>query len=151
MKFTHTGMRHSGQSISMTLKDHYSTYDQSALSEDTSCIIDIERATPHDTTQLPKLSINWVYSIYYHGMNVFTFDTEERFDVSEFNIEPERAMIKDILTSTASYFVNSYNERHKEYNFLRKMDFIPSGQIEQHIQPVLDALTPLSFAGKKVN
>src|SRR6266498_3012830 len=110
MKLLHIGIYHAGQSISLSAKENFHTYDQGAISYDTSCLIDIEKPTPHDATQEMKLSINWVYSIYYHGINIFVFDTEERFDITEIDEIIDDEMTRNIVTRTAENFVMRFNE-----------------------------------------
>lgn len=143
MKLTHTGIYHSGQSLSTSFQAHYSTYEQGAISLDLSCVVDTEKATSHDSTQHRKLSINWVYSIYYHGINVFVFDTEERFDITEMETVPDVAEVRSLMSATAVHFVTVFNERQQEYSFLQKMNPIDIGEWEKNVQPVIDILNPL--------
>lgn len=143
MQLTHTGIYHSGQSLSLSFQDHYSTYDQRAISTDLSCMVDIENATPHDATQHLKLSIKWVYSIYYNGINVFVFDSEERWDITEMDTEPDVSEIKNIVSASAVHFVDAFNERQEEYNFLARQEPIDAREVEKYVQPVMDILLPL--------
>ena len=145
MKLTHTGIYHTGHSISMSAKENFHTYNQQAISFDTSCLIDIENSTPHDATQEIKLSINWVYSIYYHGINIFVFDTEERFDITEIDQVIDEAMIRDIATQTARSFVAKFNERQEEYNFLSKMAPISAEEINRQVAPIKNELQHLAI------
>lgn len=144
MKLTHTGIYHSGQSISFSAQEHFHTYDQRAISFDTSCLIDIEKPTPHDSTQEMKLSINWVYSIYYHGVNILAFDTEERFDITETDQPIDEVIIRDIVTRTANNFVTRFNERQKEYNFLTKMDPMSIEEINRQVAPIRNELQDMA-------